>query len=90
VDGSGRTPFDLAMEDGPALLSGLMDRSIVNKQDNSGNTPLHLAVIAGADEEVIRILLDEGADRRARNASGKTPGDMALNMGNETIAALVM
>ena len=90
VDGSGRTPFDLAMEDGPALLSGLMDRSIVNKQDNSGNTPLHLAVIAGADEAVIRILLDEGADRRARNASGKTPGDIALNLGSETIAALVM
>lgn len=90
VDGSGKSPLDLAMEGGPALLASLMNRSMVNRQDNMGNTPLHLAVMAKADEDIIRIILDEGADRRARNASGKTPGDLALEMGNTAVAALVM
>lgn len=90
VDGSGKTPLDLAMDGGTTLLASLMDRTMVNRQDNMGNTPLHLAVMANADEDIIRIILDVGADRRARNASGKTPGDIALDMGNPALAALVM
>ncbi|MCK5249688.1 MAG: ankyrin repeat domain-containing protein, partial [Spirochaetaceae bacterium] len=89
VDGSGKTPFDLAMESGTAFMSALMDHNLVNRQDNMGNTPLHIAVISNADETIVRILLEKGADRLARNASGKTPSDLAGDMGDEVIAALV-
>ena len=41
------------------------------------------------DETIVRILLEKGADRLARNASGKTPSDLAGDMGDEVIAALV-
>lgn len=90
VDGNGKTPFNLAMESGTAFLSTLMDHNLVNRPDNMGNTPLHLAVLSGADEATIRVLLDKGADRRARNASGKTPSDLASDMDNEAVAALIM
>lgn len=90
IDGSGKSPLDLAMEGGTTLLASLIDKTMVNSQDNMGNTPLHLAVMAKADDGIIRIILDQGADRRARNASGKTPGDIALEMGNTALAAMVM
>ena len=37
-----------------------------------GNTPLHLAVIH-KHERLARMLLESGADPRARNKEGKTP-----------------
>ena len=56
-------------------------------RDEDGNTPLHLAaqhvhdyVIGDNDPHAgaaIEALLDAGADAAARNAAGKTPGDLA-------------
>ncbi len=89
VDGRGSTPFDLAMEGGPLFLSDLMNRNLINRQDNMGNTPLHLAVISGADEEIITVLLEKGADLRARNAMGKTPFDLARDKDDEVMELLI-
>lgn len=44
--------------------------------DPHGCYPLHRAILGG-DLEVVRSLLDRGADRLARDAHGKTPHDRA-------------
>ena len=41
-----------------------------------GETPLHIAAVA-ADKEVIKILLDAGADKTIKTAKGDTPVDYA-------------
>jgi len=89
LDAMGITPFDLALEAGADFMAELMDRNLVRRQDNRGNTPLHLAVLAEADKDIIDVLIEKGADRMARNASGKTPFDLAGDMGNEAMASWV-
>ena len=41
-----------------------------------GETPLHIAAVA-ADEKVITVLIDAGADKTLKTAKGDTPLDYA-------------
>jgi len=89
IDAMGISPFDLALEAGADFMSELMDGNLVKRQDNRGNTPLHLAVMAESDKDIINILLENGADKMARNAAGKTPFDIARDMGDEALESWV-
>lgn len=53
-----------------------------------GGTPLHMAVRKG-EATVVKHLLSKGADVGARDASGKTPLDDAVPMGDEVIVAIL-
>ena len=66
-DAHGRTPLYLAVENGhvQTVQSLLQQRPLKEIKDASGKTPLHLAVECGR-EEIVRLLLDSGADPRAR------------------------
>jgi ankyrin repeat protein len=70
-------------------MDEFMNRDLVSRQDNLGNTPLHLAVKAEAGRNVIEVLLEKGADRKAGNAAGKTPFDLAREMGDEEMESWV-
>jgi ankyrin repeat protein len=48
----------------------------VNARDNEGNTALHNAAARG-DVEMIKYLIDKGADVKAVNREGKTTADMS-------------
>ncbi len=50
----------------------------INTADNSGYTPLMLAAIRG-NKEVVRLLLQKGADVSLKNARGQTAADLATN-----------
>ncbi len=50
-------------------------RARVNIADDSGWTPLHRAYQRG-NAEIIRLLLDAGADPNARDTNGRLPSDM--------------
>lgn len=54
--------------------SGFLYLNIVNKK--WCNIPLHIAAVA-ADEEVIKVLLDAGADKTIQTSKGKTPFTLA-------------
>lgn len=52
--------------------------------DAKGNTPLHYAAGYGRPG-VVRLMLDAGSNKAAKNANGKTPYDLAVagkNNGN--------
>jgi ankyrin repeat protein len=56
---------------------------------NDGVTgPLHEAARSG-DMETVRLLLDAGADSRLRNSDGRTPGEIAEELGHATVAELL-
>lgn len=55
----------------------------VDLRDRHGNTPLWRAVFDSKGRgEMIRLLLESGADRKSKNKSGKTPLDLANTIGN--------
>jgi len=89
LDSTGQTPFDLLMTGGMEFMSVLMDRNLLNNQDNMGNSLLHRAIISGADDSIIHLLVNKGADKQARNAAGASPLDLARKMGRETIIPLL-
>ena len=61
----------------------------VNARDEKGLQPLHLAVIKGHDD-VVRVLLDSGADIEAKNADGYTSLQLSAIMGKKETAKLLL
>lgn len=61
-----------------AVLEDMLVRepTVINAVDDHGNTPLHWGYHHGGSREVVRVLLDYGADAAARNAEGQTPQDL--------------
>ncbi|KAJ4458407.1 hypothetical protein PAPYR_5792 [Paratrimastix pyriformis] len=68
----------------PLLKAG----AAVNAINRFLNTPLHIAAMNG-QEEICRILLENGADRTMKNAKKKTPAEMASGTLAEMIANFV-
>jgi ankyrin repeat protein len=55
----------------------------VDARDKFGNTPLGRAVFNSRGRgDIIKLLLEHGADRNAKNNSGKSPLDLANTIGN--------
>ncbi|KAF8554730.1 hypothetical protein OG21DRAFT_1508615 [Imleria badia] len=57
-------------------------------QDNEGTSPLHAAAYAG-NEQLVKLLLDEGAVWNAVDNLGNTAGDIALSMNNDACYTLI-
>jgi len=89
MDSAGQTPFDLLMMDGMSLLPEMIDHRLLSSQDNMGNTLLHRAIISGASDGIIHMLIGSGADGQAKNAAGVSPLDLAREMGRNTIIPLL-
>ena len=56
----------------------------VNAQDNYDWTPLHYASALNFPQ-VVKLLVDNGADLEARDRDGKTPGDLVVRNKNPFI-----
>jgi hypothetical protein len=61
----------------------------VDRADNRGWTALHYACSRGVAPELVRMLLDRGAPRQARDAEGRTALDLARAGGKERLVALL-
>ena len=58
-------------------------------RDDDGNTPLHEASGGSRQLSAMRALLEAGADRRLRNAHGKTARDIAISDGFDAAVELL-
>lgn len=72
-----------------ALLAHARCAAGVNARDGAGWTPLHLAAQAGR-ADVVRVLLERGADVDARDDRGGTPLHRALWHGQGDVAAVLI
>jgi ankyrin repeat protein len=66
----------------------------VNSRNNKGSTPLHLASKGArytekGSPDVVRLLLDHGADAHARNLDGQTASEVARGPEQEEIVQLL-
>jgi Ankyrin repeats (3 copies) len=59
-------------------INGLLAMNVGVNFTQDGSTPLHLAAEKGYPE-IVQILIDHGARFNVKNASGKTPLDIALD-----------
>ncbi|MEG4035399.1 ankyrin repeat domain-containing protein [Microcoleus sp. S36b_A4] len=80
-----RTPLHYATT---KEVAALLMRDI-NAIDQSGNTPLHLAVDRGS-QDIAELLIANGARVNVRNANGQTPLYRAIAIGHNEIAALLI
>ena len=71
-----------AVDDAPRLLG-----STVEREGQSGWTPLHLAVAAGRPE-IVRVLVEAGADLTARTEFNRTPLHVALQLQPQLVPLL--
>ena len=62
---------------------------LVNAKDDRNCTPLHFSVNKG-DVELVRFLVDKGADMTARDADGDSPLHWAALYGKPEIADLLV
>jgi ankyrin repeat protein len=92
-DGDGDTPLHRAvLRDQPEVARILLELKVeVNSRNDNGTTPLHLAS-AGRLEgnpDVVRLLLDHGADAQACDLSGKTASEVARGRRQREIVQLI-
>jgi ankyrin repeat protein len=69
----------------PALTAGWSrdeTAALLSARTNSGQTPLHLAVVSRS-AEAIRWLLQQGADASLKDDKGRTPAEQARAQGDE-------
>lgn len=84
-DNAGRTPLHWAAVKGYKTegVSFLINNNAdVNAADEQGVTPLHLAAARG-DADVIKVLVNAGADMQAVTKTGKTIWDFAVDAGKD-------
>ncbi|KAI8648686.1 Espin [Fusarium keratoplasticum] len=89
LDASGNTPLLWASYKGHMrVVEYLWEDTNQKLRDNDGRTALHLAATAGM-EEVVRWLIDMGADKEAKNRAGKTPLYYAARNGHEAVVGML-
>eukprot|EP01065_Artemidia_motanka_P033400 TRINITY_DN40397_c0_g1_i1.p2 TRINITY_DN40397_c0_g1~~TRINITY_DN40397_c0_g1_i1.p2 ORF type:complete len:305 (+),score=146.02 TRINITY_DN40397_c0_g1_i1:47-916(+) len=66
----------------------LEERAAIDEQMRDGKTALHVAAVFGR-AEVVRLLLQAGADPTLRDAKGRTPAVFATNYGQRATAAML-
>jgi ankyrin repeat protein len=91
LDDEGVSVFDMAVTySNIAMVRYILDKGIdVNKtQRKSGFTPLMCAACYGRNE-VVKILLESGADKDATDAKGLSATDFARKMNKKSILKLL-
>ena len=68
----------------PQIEKLLKDNVSINCKEEDGDTPLHIAAATGR-EDVLKLLIDNGASLHSVDVSGNLPEDDAQDNGHEAI-----
>jgi ankyrin repeat protein len=95
VDGMGYTPLLWAAYTGQeAVVNYLWEDANKKLRDHNGRAPLHLAAVAEVDtvkkEQVIRLLVERGAEKEAKDRFGQTPLHFAAMSGHKAAVQLLL
>jgi len=77
-DMEGNTPLTKGLEGGFEIITKLINAGNCTSRDSYGNTPLHIAIEKNAHAELIKYIIDCGADVNARNRYGDAPLFLAV------------
>ena len=83
-----RSPADVAFTKGEDCIRALFSGRAINSRDSSANTILHLAARYGTPQ-IIRTLLELGANKTLRNIASETPEDIAIRWNRTENAELL-
>lgn len=88
INSKGENAVSLSFKDSSGELLGFIVKYAGKKTDVRGNTILHYAARL-ANEKTVSRLLSLGLDKNAKNVSGETPCDVAVNWKKNSNAALL-
>ncbi len=77
-DMEGNTPLTRALAGGFEIITKLINSKNCSARDSYGNTPLHIAIDKNANAELVKYIIDCGADVNARNRFGDAPLFLAV------------
>jgi len=75
------SPLSLAITFGPAVLDKLLFEDSINLQDNTGNSPLHIALESTENPQIWKLMVNKGADLNLRNGRSLTPYQWGKTLG---------
>jgi ankyrin repeat protein len=76
-----RTPFQNAIIISPRMVSALLTKERVNIPDDLGKSALHIALQEKASNEILRVIISQGARVNAIDYNGQTPLRLAVDLG---------
>jgi len=74
-----RSPFQMSLSLSPRIVSALLENNRINISDDFGNSVLHVALHERASENIIKVIINQGAKVNAVDYNGKTPLRLALD-----------
>ncbi|MDA3957517.1 ankyrin repeat domain-containing protein [Oceanispirochaeta sp.] len=86
---SGETALSLAFEKGPDFVDSFLIDSVLEKKDNLEYTPLFHAVL-WEKPDVVRVIIDKGADINRKSLIGTTPLHEAVKTGSLEISGVLL
>lgn len=84
------TPFTAGLERGFEYVSWISSLIDLKSRDNAGNTLLHLALMKGANVDIIKLLLVKGTPFNQKNIDGDIPLHIAIRTRQEEASRLLI
>ena len=84
-----RTPLQNALLTSPRMASNLLFGNNINRSDDYGNSPLHIAILERVPLRTIRTILEMGGRISALDFDGRTPLRLAVDTDQWDVAKLL-
>ncbi len=85
----GETPISNVLKSND-ITEWFVDSIIVNKPDNKGRYPIHIATIEKASPDTVRTLIEKGAKINLKDMEGKTPLSYAMELESLEVAQILI
>jgi ankyrin repeat protein len=85
-----QSPLSAALNGGVEKIRWILSKENINTQDDTGMTPLHMAVNLGSNLDVLASLIEIGASLDVREKSGNTALHLALLEAKMDVAAFLI